>query len=224
MLLNHYDSSKKFKNFPELDKAISEYYDYVWYTDPKTDFELSKMSHRYRQEHGLKIGSRDIFYYIDTLYDTKPDSIIDVGCGECIWKNWFPGIIGFDPFPSKWSNADFIDFFDLDFSKNNTKKYDCGMALNSLHFTSWQNIPSMINSAMNIVKDRFLFTLLFTRITDKPTEIISNLVVLFDEILESMNYDVILKDYPSLRGLSDDHIREFGHCNGHVRFILSHTK
>ena len=109
MLINSYRPDTKFKNFPTLDEEINDYYDLLYDTVPDENYNL--MTPRYQLEHGIKTGLRDVFYYIDCLYDNDPTSIIDVGCGECIWKNWFPNIIGFDPTPSKWSRADFIDFF-----------------------------------------------------------------------------------------------------------------
>jgi hypothetical protein len=223
MLVNPYTSGLNLKNFPTLYKELVTHYDYFYDTVPGDEFEL--ITPRYLAEHGLKIGFKDIFYYINLLYDNNPKSVIDVGCGECIWKKWFPNIIGFDPAPSIWSTADFVDFFDEDFSQNYASSYDSGMALNSLHFINWDCIPKQIDLAMNLVNDRFLFTFNFNLIKVKPTDNIPKLILLFDDVLKSSNYQIELLDYPFLRGIANDgaNFWPYAQVNGHVRFILSHN-
>jgi len=222
MLINAYTSDTKFKNFPTLDAEINDYYALLYDTAPDQDYY--SMTPRYRYEHGIKAGSRDIFYYIDSLYDLNPVSIIDVGCGECTWKNWFPNIIGFDPTPSKWSRADFVDFFDEDFSRGHAKCWDCGMALNSMHFIDWSDTPKQIDLAMNMVKDQFLFTFNFDMLTNKPHLPLEQLILLFDHMLAESKYKIKLLDYPTLRGISDCKMREWAFLNGHARFILQHKQ
>lgn len=223
MLINPYTTDITLKNFPMLYGKISKHYDLLYDTIPDADYQNTTT--RFRLECGKKIGFRDIFYYINLLYDNKPASIIDVGCGECVWKQWFPDIIGFDPEPSKWSKADFVDVFDEAFSVGHIKNYDCGMALNSIHFIDWVDIFNQITLAMNIVKDRFLFTFNFGVITNKPDVPLPELILLFDEIIKSLNYKIILLDYPYLRSTPDiaDSTYHWGHINGHVRFILEHN-
>lgn len=219
MMINPYFLESSFKNFPNLDADILKHYDRVY--DTTVDFEISP---RYFYESGLKIGFRDIFYYIDQLYNTQPTSVIDVGCGECVWKNWFPNIIGFDPNTNEFSQQDFVDFFDPDFSKGHTQQYDCGMALNSLHFIEWNNILNQIDLAMNIVQHQFLFTFNFNVIKNKPKTTLSELIVLFNDILASSKYKIVLLDYPSLRGIPEHRLSNLTYINGHVRFILSHKE
>lgn len=208
-----------FKNFPNLDTAILQHYDRVF--DTVVDYEISP---RYFYESGLKIGFRDVFYYIDQLYSSRPGSIIDVGCGECIWKKWFPNIVGFDPNSNEFSQQDFVDFFDADFSAGHSRNYDSGMGLNSLHFIHWNNIPKQIDLAMNIVKKEFLFTFNFKVIHGAPQVPHDKLVLEFEQILNSLDYNIILLDFPSQRGISEFALNNFAHINGHVRFILSHKE
>ena len=233
MLINPYTPGTTFKNFPDLDSKLVKHYDRLY--DTTIDFEISP---RYCYETGLKIGFRDMYYYIDQLYNNQPNSIVDVGCGECVWKNWFPNIVGFDPNTNEFSKQDFVDFFDKDFSKGHTKHWDCGMAINSIHFIDWDNIPNQIDLAMNIVKDQFLFTFNFNMISNKPTSPTSNkptlptsnkptlpmeqLILLFDQMLSSSVYSIKLLDYPVLRGVSERQLNNWTQANGHVRFILSH--
>ena len=208
-----------FKNFPNLDTEINKHYNKVF--DTATTYNITP---RYLFEVGLKIGFRDIFYYIDTLYDHRPESVIDVGCGECIWKNWFPNITGFDPNTNEFSQQDFVDYFDADFSQHHYKTYDSGMALNSLHFVEWADVGNQIDLAMNIVKDRFLFTFNFQWLRNKPDVNSKELISLFDDIINSLDYEIILIDYPELRGFEELIMSKSAFINGHVRFILAHKE
>jgi len=216
LVIDSYSSDKKFENFPDLKNQISNYYDRVY--DTITDYEITP---RFFYESGLKIGFLDVFYYIDRLYDNDPKTVIDVGCGECIWKKWFPNIIGFDPNISEFTQQDFVDFFDEDFSQHHYRSYDSGMALNSLHFICWEEISNQIDLAMNIVKDRFLFTFNFNIIKKAPIALI-NQIEEFDKILKSLPYKIVLVDYPTLRGINEQKNTQWAHMNGHVRFILQH--
>ena len=222
MLINPYQPGTVLRNFPTLYQEISKHYDLLYDTIPGEDFSV--MTIRYKFEHGIKVGVRDVFYYIDCLYDNKPTSIIDVGCGECVWKTWFPNITGFDTKPSKWSKADFSDHFDECFSQGHKKNYTCGMALNSLHFIDWSAVPKQIDLAMNIVKDQFLFTFNFSVLRNKPNLPQEQLILLFDDILHSSNYKIKLLDYPTLRGIPQKEMDDWSHANGHVRFILQHNQ
>ena len=219
MLINPYSPGIIFKNFPDLDAKIAKHYNRVF--DTATTYHISP---RYLYEVGLKIGFRDIFYYIDTLYDHCPESVIDVGCGECIWKNWFPNITGFDPNTNEFSQQDFVDYFDADFSQHHHKTYDSGMALNSLHFVNWADIGNQIDLAMNIVKDRFLFTFNFGSMRNTPPVKSKELIPLFDDIIKSLGYEIILLDYPELRGFEEMIMSNSAFINGHVRFILAHKE
>jgi hypothetical protein len=219
MLINPYSPNTTFKNFPDLDAKLLKHYDRLF--DTVSDLVISP---RYFYESGLKIGFRDICYYIDQLYNNQPESVIDVGCGECVWKNWFPNIVGFDPNKNEFSKQDFVDFFDEDFSRVHAKNWTCGMALNSLHFIDWSEVPKQIDLAMNLVKDQFLFTFNFNKFSNNPNLPLSELILLFDQTLVSVPYTIKLLDYPTLRGFPQSKIDHWAHINGHVRFILQHKQ
>ena len=218
-MINPYTPGKPFKNFLDLDAKLSTHYDRLF--DTVIDFEISP---RYLYESGLKIGFRDICYYIDQLYDNQPNSVVDVGCGECVWKNWFPNIVGFDSNTNEFSKQDFVDFFDEDFSRGHAKNWDCGMAVNSIHFVDWSAVAKQIDLAMNIVKDQFLFTFNFDKLRNRPNLPMEQLILLFDSILHSSGYKIKLLDYPTLRGFPQGKIDNWAHINGHVRFILQHKQ
>jgi hypothetical protein len=221
MLVNHYTPGVELTNFPEIYSKLTDYYDLLFDTVPSLEYQRSTA--RWKLELGAKIGFKDIFYYIDKLYDNRPSTVVDVGCGENLWKKWFPNIIGFDPTPSQHSQYDFIDYFDSEFSSGHTAWYDCGMALNSVHFVDWADIPQQLDLAMNIVKDRFLFTYNFQVIPNKPSEDVVELSDRFTKFLTSSSYKIVLLDYPRLRFRDDDQDEsKWAHVNGHVRFILAH--
>jgi hypothetical protein len=219
MLINNYYPGIAFQNFPGLDDKINARYDKLY--DTVLDCHISP---RYVYEHGLRIGFRDIFYYIDQLYTNNPTTVIDVGSGECIWKEYFPNIIGFDPNINEFSQQDFVDYFDKDFSENHTAAYTCGMALNSIHFIPWNEIKTQIDLAMNIVTDRFLFTFNFQQVRNKPAISTTELVYEFKKIIDSLDYSIILFDSPLLRGVSEENMNNLTYINGTVRFILEHKK
>jgi hypothetical protein len=224
MLVNPYTPGAPFKNFPMLDQQINEYYDEIFEFVPGPGY--NNTTPRFKLDSGLKFGFRDIFYCIDQLYDNNPMSVIDVGCGECIWKRWFPNIIGFDPTPSPYANHDFIDYFDEEFSRGHKEKYDSGIALNSIHFVSWVYVRTQLDLAMNMIKPngRFLFTFNFYHF-DKHTPdhkftSQSQRIEFMDSILASLPYKVHLLDYPTLHGIDESQVEAHAHLNGHVRIIL----
>lgn len=215
LLVNEYYNEVKFKSIPNLDILLSKHYDRIY--DTVVDYNITP---RYFYETGLKIAFRDIFYYIDLLYENSPASVIDVGCGECVWKKWFPNIVGFDPNPNEFSQQDFVDYFDQDFSKSHKDNWDCGMALNSIHFITWNQIEDRIHQAMNIVKHRFLFTFNFSVMQDVPKLSSQNLIQEFVDIIKRTEYNIVMFDAPILRGISHSKISNWSHVNGTVRFIL----
>jgi hypothetical protein len=215
LLVNEYYNGVKFKSFPNLDTLLSSHYDRIY--DTVVDYDITP---RYFYETGLKIAFRDIFYYIDLLYENSPTNVIDVGCGECIWKKWFPGIVGFDPTTNEFSQQDFIDYFDQDFSSGHKDNWDNGMALNSIHFISWNQIENRICQAMNIVKHRFLFTFNFNVMQDVPKMTLQNLCQEFVNIIKRTEYNLVMFDAPVLRGIDKHKISSWSYINGTVRFIL----
>jgi hypothetical protein len=229
-LINPYNKNSKFTNFLDLDEQISKYYDVVHDHESEIDSSYKLISPRYTCEGGLKVGFRDIFYYIDLLYYNSPEKIVDVGCGECIFKNWFPNIIGFDPLPSKFSNADFVDYFDEDFVKGHKNLFSGAMALNSIHFVPWIQLKDQIELAMELVKinSRFLFTFNF-EVLDEWSEpncqiakgSLDDKFEYFSNILDSLTYKKIVVDSPLHKGMSIIDLQNYvSFVNGTVRIIL----
>jgi hypothetical protein len=229
-LVNPYNKNSTFTHFQDLDEKISKYYDIVNDDVSEINPVYKLVSPRYRYESGLKVGFRDIFYYIDLLYHNDPKTIVDVGCGECIFKNWFPNIIGFDPEPSTFSKADFVDYFDKDFVDGHKDFYDGAMALNSIHFIPWSKLQEQINLAMGIIKpgSRFLFTFNFY-VLDNYSEAecvvakgsMDDKFEYFSNMLENVNYKKIVVDSPMHKGMSYYDLENYmAFLNGTVRIIL----
>jgi hypothetical protein len=217
-LVNPYKPGIELNNFPDLYSKVVNDFDIV------CDTCIGRTTPRFRIHKSIVL--KDIFYYINLLYDNNPRSIIDLGCGECVWKDYFPNIIGVDRYPSKYSSYDFVGCFDEEFSKEHKNKYDCGMALGSLHYTNWNEIRTQIELAMEIVKDRFLITLNFS-IFDRYTSVLLNYldkVKSLNDILSSLPYNIVMLDYPIQRGYSLEDITNNHGVNGHVRFILEHRR
>lgn len=221
MLIEPYFPGRSLKNFPDLYKDLESHFDLLF--DQVLDQRWFELTPRYRVSGGLKIAFRDIFYYIDRLYDHAPRSVIDVGCGENTFTRWFPNIVGLEPDPSSWSKADIVARFDSDWSQNHANHYDCGMAINSLHFCDWQDIGSQIHLAMNIVKDRFLFTMNFDRVENCPTAESLDLAQQLRHQLATLPYDLVLFDHlikSQASYLSQKKDHPFYYLNGTVRFML----
>lgn len=222
-IINEYTSDKQIKNFPELENKIKEYYDLVI-----SDLSNPIMTPRGIFEH--RIAFKDIFYYIDFLYENNPQSVIDVGCGDNLFKKWFPNITGADV--KNWTT--FVEpdiIIDENFYRINKEKFDCGLALNSYHFHGFSNSLRNIENAMELIKTngRFLFTINYEAFPnfrngyDEKKSQTSDLLkryLSYDEKIydyfESSKYKIILFDPIVTRGYEINQ----NYINGNTRFIL----
>ena len=220
--INEYNRNHEIRNFPNLEKELEEYYELF----VKDEIVQNKVSPRGHYEY--KIGFKEIFYYISWLYDNNPKSVIDVGAGECFWKRWFPNITSLEPGGyASGEHADLHMDFTKEFADSHIEEYDCGMAINSLHFGKLTEVENNIVQAMRIIKPggRFLFTLSTGMIeshyiTSKPAKAPPprNLVDRTKEMIVRLPYKLVLFDCPYDRLGYDFPIQ--GHINGTIRFIL----
>ena len=215
MLINEYAPKKEIKNFPNLDEEMNKYYDFV-ITDIAPKKTISP-----RGYENYRVGRRDTFYYISWLYDNNPTSVVDIGCGENIFKNWFPNIYGVDIHAtSQFNRPDEVMELDLFFSTYKNK-FDCGMAINSIHFGDFDHVVQNINSCMDLIKNggRFLFTINYAilhRHSVKEQQYYSMYDQKYYDFIMNSNYKLILFDYLTARGT----IRNKSFINGDVRFVL----
>lgn len=217
-LINEYKPDCIIRNFPNLDEELKKHYDLVI-----TNFQpRSEITPRGYEE--FRIARRDTFYYISWLYDNNPTSVLDYGCGDNIFSKWFPNIYAVDV-TSSWSmfNRPNELIIPETFYHKNIGKFECGMALNSLHFNSWQDVKKNIHNCMAMITNngRFLFTLNYTHIFAKDDTVSYHEArlkmdeIVYDTLLDS-EYKLILFDT-----LASRNIKRLGqYINGDVRFIL----
>lgn len=221
--INEYNRNSEIRNFPNLEKELEAYYDLF----VKDENVQNKVSPRGNYEY--RIGFKEIFYYISWLYDNNPKSVIDIGAGECFWKRWFPNITSLEPGGyASGEHADLHMDFTKEFADSHIEEYDCGMAINSLHFGKITEVENNILQAMRIIKPggRFLFTistgmiesyyLNFTKHWKTPP--VRNVVDLTKEMVVKLPYKLVLFDCPFDRLGYEFPIQ--GHINGTIRLIL----
>lgn len=215
---NQYDPNIQIRNFPTLENELESYYDYF----VKDEISFNKVSPRGQYEY--KIGFKEIFYYISWLYDNNPKSVIDVGAGECFWKRWFNNITSLDPgnYDSA-KNADIQSEMTDAFVESHVEHFDCGMALNSLHFGRIPKVKENIDQAMRLIKPngRFLFTISTDVISKQYPDTNTDWrywLELTKEMVKQLPYNILLFDVPHDR-INDDFPVQ-GQLNGTLRFIL----
>jgi hypothetical protein len=83
------------------------------------------------------------------LTKSNPAKIIDVGCGDNEWKQYFGDkLIGIDPFNE---NADFIIGVN-EYAPEHLNKYDVALALGSINFGDQTEIERQIGNVVHMVK------------------------------------------------------------------------
>jgi hypothetical protein len=217
--INEYNRNSEIRNFPNLEKELEAYYDLF----VKDEIVQNKVSPRGQYEY--KIGFKEIFYYISWLYDNNPKSVIDLGAGECFWKRWFPNITSLEPGGyASGEHADLHMDFTKEFADSHIEEYDCGMAINSLHFGKLIEVENNIVQAMQIIKPggKFLFTLstgmIGTYYKNDNQSTKDLLVELTKQMIMKLPYKLVLFDCPFDRLGYEFPIQ--GHINGTIRFIL----
>jgi hypothetical protein len=220
---NEYYPDIQIRNFPTLESELESYYDYF----VKDEIAYNKVSPRGQYEY--KIGFKEIFYYISWLYDNNPQRVIDIGAGECFWKRWFSNITSLDPGNySSAKNADIQSEMTEAFVESHVEHFDCGMALNSLHFGRITKVGENIQQAMRLIKPngRFLFTISTDVIQNQYPNNTNNIkntdwrhcLELTKEMVQKLPYNILLFDVPHDR-INDDFPVQ-GQINGTLRFIL----
>lgn len=210
--LNPYYPEYKFRSVPDLDERLKQDYDYVFDKTIAFPFALYP---RLLSELGIKFVFRDIYYCIDRLYESNPRSIIDIGCGVCHWKKYFPNIYGID---AEWIEGhtmqDSREFFDASFAIINRKKFESGMMINTVKDINPYDLVKRIDIAMQLVTNQFLFTFGYSNI--------DNEVELIRKTLDKLPYKLTMFDYTSYTGRNLTYLFDY-FVNGNVKFILEHT-
>jgi hypothetical protein len=150
MNCQQYDKEKFLDQFSqtEIFKKIRSDYKYLYSDFREIDLPESKIPALRGGLNELSIFVYSIFYYLNFLTELDPKTIADIGCGSNFLKKYIPEIIGFD----KTTEADIFSYFDKDFLENNLQKFDCAIAINSLHFISLKDFSKRINDFGKIIK------------------------------------------------------------------------
>ena len=204
--INAYNNTIDLPIYSEMEK----YYDIM------ADIHIDNLAPRIYIDN--RIMFKDIVYYISILYKNNPGIIADIGAGACVWDQWFDNIFSFEPKPGDFSlEPDSRESFNNDFILKYNKSFDCGMAINSLHFIPYSEISQRIDDAMSVVKDRFLMTFnlkMLAKFSDIEYDYESGLKRLLD-ILHKTEYNILMLDFVESESVAG--------INGHVRIIYEHT-
>jgi hypothetical protein len=223
-LINPYYSNAPLKNFSDLDEKLKYYYDYIGDYDaiPKGNLTPRAIKGDFRST------SRDIYYYISWLYDNNPKLVLDFFCGHSHWKKFFPNIYSVDIAEWNYSSIDCIIHENEinNFIETHNQYFDCGMAINGIHFGTFDQVKENITKCMSMIKSngRFLFTLNMKVILSNNTgpnrfhsrsrvEVDTYYFLHFYEMLKQTEYKIILFDMCATKVQRPE-------INGDIRFIL----
>jgi hypothetical protein len=92
-----------------------------------------------------------VLYYLNFLLEKNPKVIVDIGCGENLFKKLISNIHGINP-TMESQLVDELDFFDEVFSRGHTDAYESVFSINAVHFVSLIDFKKRILEFYNIVK------------------------------------------------------------------------
>ena len=196
-----YNKNIKLAIYDEMQK----HYDIM--LDEKLDMHIPRIW------YDKRVMFKDIVYYIDILYENNPGKVADIGAGANIWVDWFPNIIAFEPDArNHYTNLpDYTTKFDYNFVTQHINNFDCALAINSLHYTSFDKVKNTIKLALNIVEDRFLFTFNLRMLCKRSNIEYDYQMALYKLLILLPKDNIVMLDW------TDD--EEIGPINGHVRII-----
>lgn len=88
-------------------------------------------------------------YYMDAMMGSNPATVADIGCGENVFKMFYPQIIGYD---SCNDRADVQCDFNTEFASANRRRFDAAMACNSIHFVHPSRFEAQVRDLASMVK------------------------------------------------------------------------
>jgi SAM-dependent methyltransferase len=156
----------------------------------------------------LNAASMSVFYYIERLLEKNPVSVIDVGCGENLFKHVIDGLYGIDPiFPQ----ADEQIEFDSVWATEHNNKFDAAMAINSLHFNHLDQFETYIKDFAKIIKPggRGFITFNLPRLMKKDTITFDQAVMHCDKVIRGLdlNYIIVDQNYHDIECKANGNIR-----------------
>ena len=174
------------------------------------------------------------YYYIKYLLDTNPKNIIDIGCGDNVFKKSFPTLItGLDNNPECCMRApDILENFDKNFVQTNQQCYDGVISINCIHFSPIHTIAERLGWVAQLltpgsrafVSFNIETWLMFTRKSEINSifgkipqwEAVVNYIN--DQII-STKLNFLVVDWPILQISDHSTIRD--DYNGNIRLVFS---
>jgi SAM-dependent methyltransferase len=156
----------------------------------------------------LNSVSMSVFYYIEHLLEKNPVSVIDVGCGENLFKHVIDGLYGIDPL---FAQADEQIEFDSVWATEHNNKFDAAMAINSLHFNHLAQFETYIKDFAKIIKPggRGFITFNLPRLIKKDTITFDQAVMHCDKVIRDLdlNWIIVDQNYHNLECKANGNIR-----------------
>lgn len=178
------------------------------------------------------------YYYIKYLLDINPPKILDIGCGDNIFKKSFPDlIIGMDSGENyinnnKLDHIDLIAKFDQKFVEENAGSYQAIMSINGIHFAPIDTISQRLCWVKQLLKKSgraFVSFNIETWLMFTNRQKIENLfgkVPQWDDVLAYVNQQIVsaglnflVVDWPILHTSPHSTIRD--DYNGNIRLVFS---
>jgi len=169
-------------------------------------------------------------YYIKYLLEISPNTILDIGCGENIFKKIYPNIVGMDS-DSK-AKSDLFDHFDQDFVNGHVNVFDAVITINTVHFTAVTDIQQQLKWIHQILKPggrAFVSTNLETWLMHTSKDCVLDLFPGVPDFYAVLNYvhqqavdtglNFLVMDYPALSISEDSTIRD--EYNGNLRWVFT---
>jgi hypothetical protein len=170
------------------------------------------------------------YYYIKFLLETNPKSILDLGCGINVFKDYLPGVIGVDA--DEKSLCDVVDHFDQEYAQGHKYNYDSVISINAIHFAPINTIAERLKWVAGLAKTGgrvFVSFNLETWLMYSDKETIQSLfgnVLTFDAVVNYVDaqisdtgLDFIVKDWPILHTNEHSTIRD--DLNGNIRLVFN---
>ena len=137
----------------DLYKTLQNEYDVVVF-DKNSDMVSQKTPRQMWADPNPKTYfSATIFYYLEELFSTNPETVYDIGCGWNIFKKYYPNIIGIgaEPDDSDFYYADIHDYVDEIYIQGHQSHFDCFFSINALHFRPLSEVKLLMEELVSIL-------------------------------------------------------------------------
>lgn len=174
------------------------------------------------------------YYYIKYILDTNPVSILDIGCGDNVFKKSFPNlIIGMDNDLSNCMHKpDIHAEFNTKFSYDHAESYSGVISINAIHFSPVYTITERLLDVARLLLPghrAFVSFNIETWLMVTPAQTIKSLfgsVPKWDDVLNYFNDKILdsklnflVSDWPILHISDYSTIRD--DYNGNIRLVFS---